>query len=146
MDSAEIGDNYSLTKTQKVRGPIGWPLMSSCDRQKGVGRHLATWRLSDQACGPQARCSLTGGKELRCPASGKRWQGQNGYEIEGARDGTSPQVRQRRCHVGRERKLLLSYSWTFHPGFLFHLTFAMFSTSFFFFIRLTIFLSFNGNF
>lgn len=55
---------YSLTKTQKVRAPIGWPLMPWCDHQKGVGRHLATWRLSDRACGPRVRHSLTDGKEL----------------------------------------------------------------------------------
>jgi hypothetical protein len=81
---------YSLTKTQKVRAPIGWPLMPWCDHQKGVGRHLAMWRLSDRACGPQVKRSLTDGKELLCPPSEKRWQGwRTGYEIGGWRDGTS---------------------------------------------------------
>jgi hypothetical protein len=81
---------YSLTKTQKVRAPIGWPLMPWCDHQKGVGRHLAMWRLSDRVCGPRVRRSLTDGKELRCPASEKRWQAWwTGYEIGGWRDGTS---------------------------------------------------------
>jgi hypothetical protein len=83
---------YSLTKTQKVRVPIGWPLMPWRDHRKGVGRHPAMWRLSDRACGPRARrCSLADGKEIRCPASETRWpQGWTGYEIGGWRDGTSP--------------------------------------------------------
>src|SRR6266852_4499380 len=81
---------YSLTKTQKVRVPIEWPLMPLCDHQKGVGRRLAMWRLSDRACGPRVRRSLTDWKEKRCLASEKRWpQGWTGYEIGGWRDGTS---------------------------------------------------------
>ena len=80
---------YSLTRTQKVRVPIGRHPMFWCDQQKGVGRHLGMWRPSDRGCGPRVRCSpTTGGKEIGCPASGKRWDGWSEYEIGGGRDGT----------------------------------------------------------
>ena len=87
--SVQIERQYSLTTTQKVRAPIGWPLMPWCDHSKGVGRLLVMWRLSVRACGSRARRSLTGGKEPLCPALEKRWQGWSGYEIGGWRDGTS---------------------------------------------------------
>jgi hypothetical protein len=121
-------ETYSLTKTQKVRAPIGWLLMLWCDHQKGVGRHLATWRLSDRACGPRVRCSPTGGKEIRCPASGKRWQGKTEYEIEGGGDGTSPTSLA--GEVPRRGSVSESYSYclatyghlhlSFPSGFLLH--------------------------
>ena len=126
--------------------------MPLCDHQKGVGRRLAMWRLSDRACGPRVRRSLTDGKELRCLASEKKWpQGWTGYEIGGWRDGTSLLLASSTSIACSKlpsslAKLVSSFSIriSFSPNSLLFLEFF-----FFLFIRLglhgTLFLSFYGN-